>query len=184
MGVGGDGVQVALYDVVNELPRHRERRYGRREAEQIRGQYIHHSGALRGGDGFAHMCSSARYVVKHRGWPGFAYTTWIPFFDCFDSAGARVVYRGNYDETVTYHAGKGPNQKGIAHCLQGNLSRREISTHQQMVLPVVLAFFAQKLGIPDQCIGHFQATDGSPKATCPGISGKAWVLGYQAGRKA
>lgn len=182
MGIGSDGCGVALYGVVDELARHESKRYSRRSTEQIRRQYVHHSGALRGGDPFEHMAGSARYVVRHRGWPGFAYHTWIPFFDVFDRDGNRVVYRGNLDETVTYHAGAKPNRKGIAHCLQGNLSKREMSEHQMVALPVVLKYFAKRHGITDVPIGHFQATDGHAKESCPGMSGKAWIHGYQASR--
>jgi len=184
LGVGADGSLVALYDVVDLLPVHAKRAYRTRCLEQITRQYVHHSGALRGGDPFEHMRSSAAYVVKKRDWPGFAYTTWIPFHETFDNDGCRVVYRGNLDETITFHAGATPNRKGIAHCLQGNLSKREMSTHQQVTLPAVLTYFARKFGIAPIPIGHFQADDGHAKASCPGMTGKAWIRGFQAGRKA
>ena len=180
MGVGHDGRAVALYDVTDLLPVHASKRYKTRLRSAVRAQYGHHSGALRKGDPFAHMRGSARFAVQSRGWPGFAYHTWQPFFDVFDKDGNRVVYRGNYDETCTYHAGTGPNAKGIAHCLQGNLTARDMSEAQAQTLPVTLWWFARELAIAATPIGHFQAKDGHAKDSCPGRSGKAWCLGWQA----
>lgn len=179
MGRGSDGRYVALYDVSGLLPGDG---YGTRPLEQIRRQYVHHSGVLRKGCPFRHMRGSARYSVRKRGWPGFAYHLWHPWWDEFDAEGERIVYQGQPFEARTWHAGAVPNSLGIAHCLQGNLSRRPMSEAQQMTLPVAIQWVAKTVGINATCLGHFQAEDGRPKASCPGESGKAWVLGFQAGR--
>lgn len=185
MGIGHDGRGIALYDVVDLLPTHRTKRYHPRPLDGIRTQYVHHSGALRKGDPFNHMRGSARFVVQSRQWPGFAYTTWLPFFNVFDDDGNRVVYRGNPTELRTFHGGQGPNRKGVAHCLQGNLTARDMSETQANTLPVTLRWFAHELAISPTPVGHFQiGPDGHAKATCPGRAGKAWVQGYQAAREA
>lgn len=181
LGVGADGTSVALYDVVDELPAHPSRRYRQRELEAIRGQYVHHSGKMRKGDPFLHMRGSAGYSIRAEGWPGFAYHLWHPYFDLFDDDGNRVVYRGNPDTACVFHAGSGPNRKGLAHVLQGNLTRTDMSEAQAQTLPVALKWYAQLYGISARPTGHFQVDDGKAKASCPGRSGKGWVRGYQAG---
>lgn len=183
MGVGPDGRGVVLYDVSEELPTHGSRRYVTRDLSEIRAQYVHHSGARRKGDSFLHMRGSARYVVESRGWPGFAYHVWHPYPDVLDEEGNRIVYRGNLDSVCTYHAGEGPNRKGIAHVLQGNLTKEDMSEAQRCTLPTALKWFANLYGITPRPIGHFQVEDGHAKALCPGRAGKAWVMGYQAGRE-
>ena len=181
MGVGSDGRAVALYDVSELLPRSRAKRYRQRPLEQVTQQYVHHSGALRKGDPYRHMLGSARFAVRSRGWPGFSYHTWIPHWDDFDPEGRRIIYLGNPIGTRTYHAGTGPNDRAIAHCLQGNLSAKDMSPGQAVLLPVVLEHFASQLGILPTPRGHFQApADGHAKEPCPGRAGKAWILGYQA----
>lgn len=183
LGTARDGRGVVLYDVSDELPRHRSKRYAKRELSSVRAQYVHHSGAMRKGDPFMHMRGSARYDIEHHGWPGFAYHFWHPHFEVLDKDGNLVIYRGNPDDVCTYHAGHGPNQKGIAHVLQGNLTKLDMSGAQLRTLPVALKWLGQQYGISPRPIGHFQVTDGHAKATCPGRSGKGWVLGYQAGRE-
>lgn len=183
LGVGHDGRGVVLYDVSELLPYHRTKRYRGRSLDVVRAQYVHHSGTLRQGDPFEHMKASARYAIRHHGWPGFCYHIWYPLFDVFDSEGSRVIYRGNPDTIRTYHAGQAPNYKGIAHCLQGNLSTKDMSEAQLCTLPVALRWYAHRLAVSPRPFGHFQATDGHAKDSCPGRAGKAWCLGYQAARR-
>lgn len=180
MGVGDDGLSVGLWDVTRLIPRREP--WPVRELEAVRRQYVHHSGALRVGDPFSHLCSSAQFSIRSRGWRGTGYHTWIPFSDVFDDDGSRVVYLCNRPERRTWHAGEGPNGAGLAHCLQGNTTRRPMSEAQRMALPVVLRYFAKLLGLTPAALGHFQAVDGNPKATCPGSHAEAWLHGYHAGR--
>jgi len=119
MGTGPDGRAVALYDVSGLLPQHKAKRYKRRALQSISQQYVHHSGALRTGDPCQQLRSSTAYSIRTEGWPGCAYTTWQPYFDVFDGDGRRVVYRGQPSEVRTYHAGTGPNDRAVSHCLQG-----------------------------------------------------------------
>jgi len=182
LGTGPDGSPCALWDVSELLPKHRAKKYRRRELESVRQIYVHHSGRL-GAPGFSGAVGSARYAVRNRGWPGIGYHIWIPYLDHIDSDGRRVVYRCQQTETRTYHAGTGANDRAVAIALQGNLSRRDMSEHQSSALPVVIKWFASELGIPAAAIGHWQApSDSHPKASCPGRAGKGWVLGYAAGR--
>jgi hypothetical protein len=174
---------VVIYDASRLLPRHRTKVYRTRSEQSIRRIYVHHSGSL-GKPGLAGLIASARYVVKERGWPGCPYHLWVPYQDLLDESGDRVVYRAQPNTARTYHAGSAPNDKGLAIALQGNLTSADMSEHQLEVLPVLIEHLAQELGITDIPLGHFQATDGHVKASCPGRSGKAWLLGWKAGRKA
>jgi hypothetical protein len=184
LGASSDGNAVALWDVAHLLPVHPTKRYRMRTLDDIRQQYVHHSGALRKGDPFAQMLGSARYAIASHGWPGIAYHTWVPYHEVRDSENRRVVYRGNADEVRVYHAGPGPNERALAHCLQGNLTAGDMSEHQSEALPVLIQWCAINLAIsPTAVFGHFQAPDdGHRKDSCPGRAGKAWVLGYRSGR--
>jgi len=164
---------VAIYDVSNLLPQHRTKRY--RDRKTTKEVYVHHSGKL-GKPGLAGLRGSARYVVRYRNWPGCPYHYWIPFEELTDEAGNLVVLRAQPEIKHTYHAGKGPNQRAIAVCLQGNTSARPASTFQLQCLAALLNWFA----LP-KVLGHCQAPpDGHPKATCPGSHAMAFLAGLQA----
>lgn len=183
MGTGPDGKGVVLYDVRDKLPTHKTKRYRSRPLEKVTQQYVHHSGRYLAGDPFIHLQVSTRYVVQKRDWPGCPYHYWHPFTDVWDEDGFRVVYRAQLDSTRTYHAGTGPNNRAVAHCLQGNTSSKGMSDTQHCTLWVALHWVAQTLGISPRPFGHCQAPgDGNAKPSCPGTEGTAWVKGFQAGR--
>jgi len=175
--LGGD---VALWDVTAALPRHPTKRYAKRI--KVTEQYLHHSGRL-GAPGFAGVYHSARYCVRHRGWPGIGYHFWIPHADTFVE-GRRVIYRVNADTTRAYHGGRGPNTRGIAICLQGNTSKYPLSDHQLRCLPQLVSYNERRLlGLIPLVFGHFEADrlgDGHAKATCPGSHAVSWLRGSRA----
>jgi hypothetical protein len=178
------GHGVALYDVSHLLPQHADKDYRSRRRSRITEQYLHHSGRL-GKPGYAGLRNSARYVVRHRGWPGAPYHTWIPYEDLFDEKGRRVVFRAQPSTARTYHAGTGPNNRGVAHCVQGNTTQHPLSDQQIACLPEVLKYFAQDLNIKStKLFGHFEANhrgDGHSKASCPGSHASAWLQGLRGG---
>ena len=172
------GSNVALYDVSFLLPVHRAKKYRARHVGAVVEQFVHHSGRL-GRPGFAGMYNSARYVVNQRGWPGIAYHTWISREPVYDEAGHSVIFRGQPDTARTHHAGKGPNDRAIAHCLQGNTSRLPPSDFQLYCLGALIAWYRERdvFGI----YGHCEAgADGHSKATCPGSHAMAFLYGVRA----
>ena len=169
------GGGVALYDVSHLLPKHPTKRY--RDRGQPTEQYVHHSGKL-GRPGYAGMYNSTRYTVRARGWPGFAYTTWIPYLPVFDPAGNVCVLRGNPDTVRTYHAGSGPNTRAVSHCLQGNTTRRPLSNAQLKCLKQLLPWYIDRLQV--HTYGHCEApADGHRKATCPGTHAQTFIHGLR-----
>jgi len=171
----GDGV--ALYDVAHLLPQHRSKRYRHRSRTAVSEMYVHHSGRL-GHPGYAGMHNAGRYVVNSRGWPGFPYHTWICRAPVYDSTGNAVVFRGQPDIVRTYHAGSGPNDRAVAHCLQGNTTRLPPTDFQLTCLGAVINWYREQNILP--VFGHCEAgTDGHPKATCPGSHAMAFLQGVR-----
>lgn len=118
----GDGI--ALYDVAKLLPRAKKKlpyrkRYRKRDPKAVGFVIVHKSGAD-GPPGFRGMEGSARFVVNHRGWQGFAYTFWFPRVPDVDPAGRLVVYRGQPDDVRSFHTGGRMNTIGVGFGVQGN----------------------------------------------------------------
>lgn len=188
------GNDVALYDVVDLLPRHKWRRYKRRAVEGIDLLILHHSGRLsREHQCFNGMKNSARFVTTQRavpgagpaaelGWPGFPYQAWIPYGDVFDHDGRRVWFRGNHDETRSWHTG-GLNHRGWSICLQGSLGTVPPSEHQLICLREAVPWACERFGIhrASQVIGHCDAGQygGHRKRACPGHFVESWLHGLR-----
>lgn len=171
------GMGIALYDVSFLLPVHRAKKYRARHAGVIVEQYVHHSGRL-GRPGFSGMYNSARYVVNSRGWPGLPYHTWISREPVYDDEGRSVVFRGQPDTARTYHAGSGPNDRAVAHCLQGNTTRLSPSVFQLQCLGALIAWYRERDVLP--VFGHCEAGfDGHAKATCPGDGAMCFLRGVR-----
>jgi len=155
-----------VYDATGLLPEHHSRAYERRSApSEI---YVHHSGRL-GRPGLRGALNSARYVVSHRDWPGLPYHYWIPR----DTTGR--IYRCQQDDVRTWHAGAGPNDRGLAICLQGNTSRKPPPSNQFAALAALI----DDIDLP--VAGHCEApSDGHAKASCPGSHAMAFLEGFRA----
>ena len=170
---------VALYDASEDLPR-REDRY--RDPDGIARLYVHHSGRL-GRPGFDGVFNSARYVVVQRGFPGPAYTFWVPYAGEYDDQGRRVLYRCNPDNVRSWHTGGDANRHGVACCLQGNTNKREISPHQIECLEALIPWCVERYGLemPGGLSWHSEAAKygGRPKRACPGVSAEAWLRGWR-----
>lgn len=163
--------EVEIWDVSHLLPRHRSKTYRHRSPSQISEVYVHHSGKL-GKPGFLGLVHSTRYVVYQRGWPGCPYHLWIPYEQ---DGGEVVVLRAQKDIVRTYHAGKGPNDRAVAICLQGNMGVREPSCGQYRALSALIDLY----GLP--VLGHCEAPgDGHAKAACPGGYAMPFVKGKRA----
>lgn len=108
---------VAVYDVHRLLPRRSA--YPSRDPSDIRHVVVHKSGAD-GPPGFAGAVGMARFCVDHRGWPGAAYTYWVPREPDVDTDSRLVVYRCQPDEARSYHTGGAMNGRGVGVACQGN----------------------------------------------------------------
>ncbi len=185
---------VALYDVTRDLPVHPAKKYGRRDTEEISRIFVHKSGAD-GPAGFKGMFGCARYFVAsygRSGGPGFPYTYWLSREPDKDSDGRLCVYRGNEDETWSWHTGKGNNRIGVAIGVQGNYDgdggavEREPTAEQWTMLEALARHLGDRHGITLQgwedddqdgvreynLSGHWE----NGKPVCPGDALKAWVL--------
>lgn len=169
---------IALWDVTTDLPTHKEKSWRTRKIGDVTEQYLHHSGRL-GAPGFEGLRNSARYSARYRDWPGTAYHFWLPYDPVYDMDDRLVVYRCNADTTRTWHAGTGPNNRGLAVCLQGNTTAAPLSDGQEMALPRLLRYNAERLDVVT-VLGHYEANyagDGHAKPTCPGTHAVAWLVG-------
>lgn len=179
---------VALYDVVAELPLHASKRYAKRDPSAIRRIFIHKSGA-NGAPGFAGILGSARYFVQSyggTGGPGFAYTYWISQIPDRDAEDRIVVYRGNHDHTRSWHTGGECNGVGVGVACQGAFDGEgdeiEIkpSAAQLKALDALIPWLALRHGLDlshadDEgtwCLsGHWE----NGKPVCPGDALRDWV---------
>lgn len=114
------GQAIVIYDVSRLLPRNAKSRhvYRRRSPRGIRYVIVHKSGAD-GPAGFRGCEASARFVTRHRGWPGAAYTYWLPREPDVTEQG-RVIYRCHADNVRSFHTGGRMNTLGVGIGVQGN----------------------------------------------------------------
>ena len=165
------GGGVAVRDVSMLLPTHKTKKYKSRPYPTE--LYVHHSGRA-GKQGYNGLHNSANYVVRYRDWPGCPYHYWISYDPVIDSQDNLVVFRAQPTHVRTYHAGTGPNTRGIAVCLQGNTTLRPASEFQLECLGALVNY----LNLP--VCGHCEAPpDGHPKPSCPGTHAMSYLMGYR-----
>lgn len=165
---------ISLWDASKDLPRG-PGRYRRRNAPIDR-LIIHHSGAL-GPPGFPGLVASAVYVTAFRGWPGFAYTFWAPYHRVRDAEGNLMVYRGNADETRSHHTGAA-NDRGVALCLQGDLTRTGPSPSQTQILQGFIPWAFERYGFDSSDCLTWHSEIGKKKS-CPGGPTVDWLVRYR-----
>ena len=165
---------IALWDATGILPQGSGKYRARRKP--IDRLIIHHSGAL-GSPGINGIISSAMYVVAHRGWPGFAYTFWVPYHRVRDDKKRIIVYRGNEDVTRSFHT-SGSNERGVAVCLQGNLTNRGPTRAQVEVLEALIPWAFDHYGFdsPECLTWHSEI---GRKKSCPGAPTVKWLTEYR-----
>lgn len=176
----GDGF--ALWDVSHLLPRHRWKRYKKRDPGKVVRLYCHHSGAY-GRDGYSGLLNSTRYVTRARGFAGCAYTFWLPRRPDVDSMGRSVIYRGVAPADVSWHSGRAANHHGDSLCFQGNLRRTTPTSAQYDGAEVFCDWWKRQAPrAVDRAISmHNEASDfgGRSKFVCPGPHVTAWVKSYR-----
>lgn len=172
---------IALYDVVDALPKHPTKTYDKRPLEAIERVYVHHSGKL-GSPCLKGAQNSARYSVESLGWPGGAYHYWLPYYDRRDREKRMVVFRMNYDDTRCYHTGGEANTHGIGIVLQGNCGSGPMSYVQKECLQALLPWLRERHNLSGEWLSwHSDSArfGGSGKHSCPGRHAVAWLLDYR-----
>lgn len=171
---------VVLWDVSKLLP-HAHRRATRRPAGiQILRLYLHNSGAL-GLPGVAGAVSSARFVMRARGFPWWPYHFWFCRDALRDVDGRLVVLRLAPDEERTWSQGAKANDHGVSGVLQGNTSRLPVSPAQVEALEAWVPWAEERYGFSRPAIADWLATHsragrfgGRSKSTCPGTNAELW----------
>ncbi len=183
---------VAIYDASALLPTHATRRYGARDPGEIRHVVVHKSGAD-GRPGIHGAVGMANFCVTHRGWPGAAYTYWLPRQPDLDGEGRMAVYRCNPDDVRSYHTGGAMNGRAVGVCCQGNYDgewdliqgvprvTREPTNDQLIMLSSLVAYLEErhpgfKPGLDRDLnlwglTGHWE----HGKPVCPGDRLRQWV---------
>ena len=169
-------------NIVDQLPRHPGKSYGKRNLNKIRGIVVHKSGA-HGPPGIDGPIGCARYCIEHREWPGIPYTFWIP--EAVDDGGPGA-YQTNSLETVSYHT-RGRNRDYIAIALQGTwdsdgdmIVESGPGDAQMAALSELVDLLAELMAIDlrekysDGCwalTGHWE----HGKPVCPGDAVRQWI---------
>lgn len=178
---------IALYDVSFLLPKHKKKKYRRRNLDLIDRIYVHHSGKM-GAAGFQGLYNSARYSVEQRknkdgsiGWPGHPYHIWVPAYE--RKGGDRIVYCSQPDFVRCYHTGSKANTHGYGIVLQGNTSTDGLSFNQKEILEGLLPWLRElhELEHETWLSWHSEAGrfGGKPKARCPGSQAQKWLQEYR-----
>ena len=182
--------RVVLYDVSHQLPVGRKQ-YKTRSVPGIDRLFIHKSGAD-GPPGYKGCVGMARFCTAEepdgRDWPGAPYHFWNARVPDVDERGCYVLYRCQPDNVWSNHSGKYANERGIAHCVQGNYDSewdllstgrpritKEPTDAQMAVLEdfVDWAIDRYRLKLPEGLSGHWEAP--KPKRVCPGDFLRQWV---------
>jgi len=127
-----------------------------------------------------------RWTGNGRGWPGMAYTFYVPF--CPDKCNGKLEIYQCWDlDWVTYHTGQGHNRTSVGIAFQGYFKSRHITnfvpfkgttgspSSEQMDIAESIweDYFKPKLGLLNRDLsGHFRAG----KPSCPGDVLEAFVI--------
>lgn len=117
---------IRVVDVSAVLPSSRERSYSKRDPSKISEINLHQTeGNTKPPPGG--LMATAEYFIapdvdgkgsSGRGWPGFAYTFYVPFQPPRDADGRLVVYRCQPDDVRSYHT-RDRDRVGVAIAFQG-----------------------------------------------------------------
>ena len=179
---------VALYDVSPLVPKGR-RRGKQRSGVPLDRIFVHHSGSL-GRSGFEGAWKSVDFMTRSkwkggRDFPMSGYHLWISREPVVDVLGRLVVMQLAPFSARAWHTGGEANDRGIGVCLQGNTTRKPISTFQEECLEAVIPWAVERwdMWLPEALSWHSAAErdGGRAKPACPGRSAEAWLKGYRRG---
>ncbi len=139
-----------MIKIVQYLPKHKTKKYNKRELSQVDKITIHHSATKQGSPQ-----AFGRYHVDTNGWPGIGYHLVI------DKEGNS--FQTNEFDTVSYHVA-GHNTSAIGICLVGNFDEERPTEQQLASLERDICEIRELVGKELKVFGHKEF---SPK-TCPG----------------
>lgn len=190
-----------LEDVSAVLAKDPEHAYGTRGVDEIDSFFVHHTGGSTAPRGRRAVLREAEFFVRKddplgpglqgRGWPGFAYTFFLPHEPDCDAEGRLIAYRTQPDAVVSYHTGDlfhpgDENRRGVAVACQGHFTSRFDDAHAgqpsaaQMALLEDLWAWAQKRYAKLGPLGIYtHSMFGKP--ACPGARLEQWVMEQRRG---
>ena len=140
--------------IVNDLPKHPTKRYGKRRLDQIKYFVIHHSG----NDGDVY--SASRYHIS-KDWPGISYTFWI------SSLGE--IYTTNDLDTISYGVANN-NTRCLSICVQGNFDDKMPNEAQLRSLTELISRLNNLIGKREVKVHRDFVNTG-----CPGNKLDIWI---------
>lgn len=182
---------IRLVDVSNVLPRDAERGYPRRDPAGIRRVVIHQTQGQWSVEPAIALAREASYFVEKpdahgggiddgRGWPGFGYTFWAPWWPELDEDGRLVAYRCQPDNVKSNHT-RGANVDGVAIAFQGRFAPCraadcEPSDHQRRLFAGLVGYCLNRYRLPLSAIEPHSVHG---KADCPGDALASWIGEFQ-----
>ena len=123
-------------NLVDVLPNHPTKTYGRRQLGDIEYLVIHHTGVDMTGTPVEIAEGVARYHIDTYNWPGCGYHAII-------AKGGEIMLT-NYFTTVSYNVA-GRNKECLGICLEGNFTTHSPTGSQLMALDALLTYLQQEL---------------------------------------
>lgn len=140
--------------LVDKLPKHPTKRYGKRRLDQIKYFVIHHSG----NDGDVY--SAARYHIG-KDWPGISYSFWISI--------AGEIYTTNDLDTISYGVANN-NTRCLSICVQGNFDDKMPNELQLRALTELISRLNNLIGKREVKVHRDFVNTG-----CPGNKLDIWI---------
>jgi len=147
-----------VINVIDELPKHNSRRYGKRKTKDITGVSVHHSKTDAGT-----TQTFARFHVQNNNWPGIAYHYVIKK--------GGTIYKTQPNSTVSWHTG-GHSSNNLGIMILGNYSRGEPPESQYEALISIIRAVMVAYGITIPRVKGHNEFSGHGANTCPGIDMK------------
>ena len=181
--------RLRIVDVSRALPRAEGHSYPRRNPNQITRILVHQTqGAfavepeialMREGEYFI-APPGAQGIGAGRGWPGFAYTYWVPWWPRVDGDRRIVVYRCQPDDVVSNHT-HCATVDGVAVAFQGCFppargANCEPSDAQRIAFGELAAHLLARHHLASAALAPHSALG---KADCPGSTLAAWITEFQ-----
>lgn len=151
--------QFVVVDLVNDLPKHPNRRYPTRSLDEIQQFVIHHTAT----HADTLVRSVARYHVETHGWAGIGYSIYI--------TKEGTIYQTNHLTTVS-RAASGIDRPSLNVCMPGLFMGNARPTPAQIAALRWLfhEWVPTKLGRKLKLVGHYELGD----TLCPGDSWHRW----------
>lgn len=141
---------LAIFDIVEDLPKHPTKTYQRRNLSRISKIIIHHS-TDPNGDPYKY----ANFHIGTRDWPAISYHYVI------QKSGE--IYRTNYLSTLSFHA-RNCNTVSVGVCLTGNYEVEQVPEVQLQACIQLIQRIQRELGRSLSIEPHHNCTD----TRCPG----------------